>query len=356
MEKSSTEKPFLKFIAYLQIIGIILVVLGHSFHEYPDGDAHGKTFIIYRMIYSFHMPLFIFVSGYLMMLTSGFLSESPHHTIRDFIKNKFLRLILPFIVLTLVTFVPRSMMSSVADEPLELSFKSLAGSMLWYENLVIPYFWFLQASFLLLILNFIFLTGARRFRISITWMLILLFTIAIIMPCLPLTYSDIFAFDRVIDLGVYFTAGMIYCRFMTTIDARIPWTSPLFLCVTSALWVVSFIFTEDTSIEVLCALIGIAMCISLAKILVKKNITVLDHLVGANYIIFLLSWYFNVIFQQVLHHFVELPWWIYTVFSLIAGIYIPWLFYKYMQRHADSKFVKITARLLGQSLKKSQKL
>lgn len=30
-------KQFIKFIAYLQVLGIILVVLGHSFHEYPDG-------------------------------------------------------------------------------------------------------------------------------------------------------------------------------------------------------------------------------------------------------------------------------------------------------------------------------
>lgn len=35
-------KQFLKFIAYLQVIGIVLVVLGPSFHEYPDGKG-GKN-------------------------------------------------------------------------------------------------------------------------------------------------------------------------------------------------------------------------------------------------------------------------------------------------------------------------
>ena len=64
-----TEKKYLKFIAYLQIIGIFLVVVGHSFHEYPDGD-YGRSMLLYRMMHSFRMPLFMFVSGFLMVYTT----------------------------------------------------------------------------------------------------------------------------------------------------------------------------------------------------------------------------------------------------------------------------------------------
>lgn len=53
-------KTYLKFIGYMQIIAILLVVIGHSFHEYPDG-MNGSSMLAYRMIYSFHMPLFIFI-------------------------------------------------------------------------------------------------------------------------------------------------------------------------------------------------------------------------------------------------------------------------------------------------------
>ena len=59
--KSRREGNFVKFVAYLQIIGIILVVLGHSFHEYPDGRM-GDSVLILKMLQSFRMPLFIFVS------------------------------------------------------------------------------------------------------------------------------------------------------------------------------------------------------------------------------------------------------------------------------------------------------
>lgn len=69
MTTPSRKQPFLKFIAYLQVIGIILVVLGHSFHEYPDGNM-GRSLLMYRMMYSFRMPLFMFVSGFLMVYTT----------------------------------------------------------------------------------------------------------------------------------------------------------------------------------------------------------------------------------------------------------------------------------------------
>lgn len=62
------RKQQLKFISYMQVIGIILVVLGHSMHEYPE--RHGYGTLLYQLIYSFHMPLFMFVSGFLMIYSA----------------------------------------------------------------------------------------------------------------------------------------------------------------------------------------------------------------------------------------------------------------------------------------------
>lgn len=53
----------------MQIVGIMFVVLGHSFHEYPDG-CHVASILVHRMIFSFHMPMFMFVSGFLLVLTT----------------------------------------------------------------------------------------------------------------------------------------------------------------------------------------------------------------------------------------------------------------------------------------------
>ncbi len=344
-------KQFIKFIAYLQVIGIILVVLGHSFHEYPDGEM-GKTMLLYRMLYSFRMPLFMFVSGFLMVFTTRLRASSERPGVADFLKLKLRRLLLPFAVLTLVTFIPRAAMSGFADDSIELSLNSLCRSFFYADSLVIPFFWFLQASFILLVLNYTIITLGEKARVGNAALYLLIVLLFIILPFLPLEYGLFFSVNEVVRLGLYFVLGAAYSRFAVTIDRFIPWTSPMFLAAVAAIWAALFFLTEGTPWIRFCSVAGIAMCVSVAKLMERHGVTILDHLIGANYMIFLLSWYCNVATQQVLHHLIQLPWWCYTLLSLVSGIYIPWLGYRYLQSHPDSRWVRVTALLLGQSFKK----
>lgn len=339
----------LRFISYLQVIGIVLVVLGHSIHECP-GVTEGKLPLGFLMMYSFRMPLFMFVSGFLMVFTTHY--RSKVRSVPEFISIKVLRLLLPFAVLTLVTFIPRTFMSDVADDTIELRFSSLVNSFIYYDSMVIPYFWFLQASFILLVFNYAVLGAGRKLGIDYKRITLILtgFFFIISMTGLPQELNNIFSIDRVAALGVYFTAGMAYCSYSDKVDKWVPWTSKIFLIAVISVWAGCFFLPEPT----LCSFAGITMCIVLAKILATKEKCFLDHLVGANYIIFLLSWYCNVLTQQVLHHYVEMPWWIYTILSLTSGVYIPWLVYRYLLRHPQSRWVRLTAFLLGQNLHKSK--
>ena len=160
-------RGYLRFISYLQVIGIILVVLGHSLHEYPDG-AHGTQMILYRLIYSFHMPLFIFVSGFLMVYAGFRRGREPDTPLR-FTKKKILRLIVPYVVLTLVTYFPRAAASSFADDPLPMTARGLLESLYLTEMLPIPYFWFLQACFILLVCLYLLLWLCHKSGVSRLW-------------------------------------------------------------------------------------------------------------------------------------------------------------------------------------------
>lgn len=344
-------KQFIKFIAYLQAIGIILVVLGHSFHEYPDGET-GRSLLLYRMIYSFHMQLFMFVSGFLMVFTTRLRTSSDQPGITKFIRQKISRLLLPFVVLTLVTFIPRAAMSGFADDTVELSIGSLGRSLLYADSLVIPFFWFLQACFILLALTYTTITLGEKARVNNAALYLIIVLLFAVLPFMPFEYGSFFSVNEVVRLGLYFVLGAAYSRFTDSIDHIIPWTSPLFLIAVAAAWAALFFLTEGTPWIRFCSVAGIAMCISAAKLMERHGVTALDHLVGANYMIFLLSWYCNVAAQQVLHHLVELPWWCYTVLSLTSGIYIPWLGYRYLQSHPCSRWVRVTAMLLGQPVKK----
>ena len=76
-------------------IAIILVVYGHVI-EHSMTPLFFQNFFqnpVFKLIYTFHMPLFVFISGYLM---AGSLSR---HSIDDVFKSRFKSLFIPFVVL-----------------------------------------------------------------------------------------------------------------------------------------------------------------------------------------------------------------------------------------------------------------
>ncbi len=339
------KRPFLAFIAYLQILGIILVVFGHSIHEYPDG-CHGMSLTIYWMLYSFRMPLFIFVSGFLLYFTnftSGHKKKWKHFTL-----NKLKRLLIPYLVLELVTFFPRVKMSGIADDAIPLTLQSFIDSFLYSNQLTIPYFWFIQLSLLLLITVYGYLLLADRLHIPHGAAIIVMILFLGSIRYWPVTFPYFWALYKLPVFALYFGLGVGYAAYHKKIDELINWTSPFVAILLPTVWFITVYYTDLTWVG---SIFGIAMCISLTKLMVRYNIRIFNHLTGANYIIFLLSWYLNVACQQVLHHYTDFPWWVYTLLSLFAGIYVPWLAYRLMLRYRHRRHVKVVAFLLGQSLR-----
>lgn len=69
---------------------IILVVLGHVI-QYIYDPANYENNIVYNIIYSFHMPLFMFLSGYLAYRMDRELNKT-------WIKKRFCALVIPYVV------------------------------------------------------------------------------------------------------------------------------------------------------------------------------------------------------------------------------------------------------------------
>lgn len=89
-----------RLMAFLSIWGIILVVIGHSGFTSPD--IANRLSIFHQWIYTFHMPLFFFISGYLYSLTNRSFQQIDN---RRFIAKKFNRLLIPYFVLGVVIFI-----------------------------------------------------------------------------------------------------------------------------------------------------------------------------------------------------------------------------------------------------------
>ncbi len=74
------------YLDVLKGLTIILVVLGHSIQMHINFDDN----ILFRVIYAFHMPLFMFLSGAVAAYSS-----KPMNL--DFLKKKFIVLVIPFL-------------------------------------------------------------------------------------------------------------------------------------------------------------------------------------------------------------------------------------------------------------------
>lgn len=86
-----TKDNRIEWIDICKGIGIILVVIGHT----GIGQISPA---IYDYIYSFHMPLFYFLSG----LT---FKNDKYNSLATFLKRRFWTLILPFLILNLIVYI-----------------------------------------------------------------------------------------------------------------------------------------------------------------------------------------------------------------------------------------------------------
>ena len=347
MESAGKRVNFIRYIAYLQAIGIVLVVFGHSFHQATGEDA-AVCNRIFAIMHNFRMPLFMFVSGFLMMYTT--FCPGKDVTPRRFIRNKFRRLIVPFLFLSVVTFLPRCFLTPMADDVVSLNWESFFKGLFSGYSLTVPTLWFLQASFITLIVCFTVVWAFKKLSFNLDMAFILLMVIFMTTLIMPYNVTDFFSLGEVCNLGIFFVAGMIFCRFGEKVEKYLRLDSPVVFVGFLALWFGLFLWLEDTPLYFISSFFGIGMCVSLARILDSRNIRLLDWIVGSNYIIFLLHWYTAVMSQQVLHHVLPLHWAWHSLLAFTLGIVLPILFLRLLQRKApQSRFYSGLLWLLGQN-------
>lgn len=335
-----------KYISYLKVIGIILVVFAHSFHEW---DGVFDDTVLYRIFMVMRMPLFTFTSGY--TLAFCFMARPSHRNYREFVINKAWRLLLPFFVLNTVTFIPRIFFNSIAEDVVSFSVNDYVTNLFEYGKATILYTWFLQMSFICMLICYpIILFTKRTFSRNILLTILLAVTFY-----LHLSHSlqsfRAFSINQVGNLSVFFVIGIICGLHYKNFISKIPWANPSLLFSLATGWIGIFFINENiesggTLLLFLSSIFSIMTAISIALMLEKHKITILDHLSGSTYMIFLLSWYVNVASQQVLHHFLPMPWWVHTTLSWVGGIYVPVLVHRFLNHHKERHTYKRTILFL----------
>jgi fucose 4-O-acetylase-like acetyltransferase len=162
-----------KRIEYLDIargIGILLVVLGHN-------DFAALSPFFHQVIYSFHIPLFFFLSGYFINISLPF---------RDHFKKRFHAVLKPYLfTILLIYFGAVSFQNMGFETAIGRMVKALYGSINYIDWAQL---WFLPNLFVVSLYAFLFLKVLSRLQNRpVTWG-ILLATLALTLPFLHVFY------------------------------------------------------------------------------------------------------------------------------------------------------------------------
>ena len=156
----------------LKLFAIFMVLWGHCVQYFLSGEP--SHHVLYRIIYSFHMPLFMMVSGY-------FCASSLKQPFGAFVKKKFLQLILPCLVWGLALYVALKSLAVLTHSPVQASWSDLAIYLTF--NL-----WFLKSCFLCYVLAWLALRPAKWGWLWVALSLLLVqavpwFRLSVMYPC-----------------------------------------------------------------------------------------------------------------------------------------------------------------------------
>lgn len=328
------------YVTFLQSFAVVLVLLGHSIPKVIEGNIPLGFDLLHKLIYTFHMPLFFVISGFL--LAKSFVVQSKSIlSFKTFVIDKFKRLIIPYISIgTLAYCLKAFIFNKFAYRPAEVSFE------FYIKSLLIPwdnpniYLWFLPTIFAILILGY-FLLKINILKVK-KMSLILFFLFLFISNFSTNINISLFNFKGIIFYFFYFYLGIlffIYKDVVFKILVKFYILIILFLMFVLCFFINNYIFENIYGISYLLTIIGILFSFSLALFFSNKNIKFCYGLLdGIYYQIYLLSWFFQTGFRM-LYQINLFDYEIVCLLMFLGGIIFPLIIVKIINKYFT--FLKI---------------
>lgn len=200
-------KKRIKYLDLIKFFAIYCVILGHLI-QYIGADAWHNP--IWKFIYSFHVPLFMIMSGY-------FFSSSLKLPFGDFINKKAIQLILPVLSWYVILCILNSCINSIINKEITLKY-DLHG--------LLSSFWFLKSLFCSYVIVYISLKLIKN----------KLF--ACLLSCLVFCLTPLGGFAAINFLLPFFWVGFFFQKHRLNIENNMP----LLWSISLVLFIVSLVF------------------------------------------------------------------------------------------------------------------
>ncbi len=336
-----TARPYDAGMANLASVGIVLVVLGHSSPTSLDtvtGAAMAGFRGLLAVISLFHMPLFFFISGYLLVHSHAH-RRGENGGYPAFVSAKAKRLLLPYWAISTAAFPLKAWMNSQAARPLEFSLQGYATSLvLPWQNTII-FFWFLPTLFLLFLVAPLLLRPvAEGSKVTLAAI-----TAALILPALlitPVFWNDPLNYRGAAAHAGTFWLGMLWrARGPALTPAGLARLGAASLTLFTALGVahqvqwVPGIPVAKAVVQLAQAWTGVLATYGLVGWATARGFHRMPWIHGASFQIYLLSWFPQMFVKIVLFRALGIGFWPAVVLMLVTGLLVPVALTRAVRRH-----------------------
>ena len=263
-------------------ICIILVVIGHYVPVYSPQWYVG----VHDVVYTFHMPLFMFASGFIYMATK---KDMPY---KDFIWKKVKRLMVPYLSVSAIVITIKLLTEGHAYVENPVTWMS------YVKMLYLPeagyFLWFIWALWWMFVISPLFKT--KQIRLG-------LFVLAIVLHYIPNILPEIFCLSQFQGMLVYFMLGVVCCDWKQQISfvSKVPaWCILGFFAIAEGMNFMDM----GGQISMLLPYLGIAAIMALSSLIEKWNHKSNDWLMvvsSSSYIIYLFHTTFEGFAKAVVH-------------------------------------------------------
>lgn len=315
-----SKSHHIKEIDILYSIGAILAVFGHS---HPNNWASFKGSFFYYciiFIYTFHMALFFFIAGVLLN-NSKSIEIKPFKT---FLKEKAFKLLTPYFILTLITFIPKGYLDYHSFNFLNL--KYIFKIFLNPRANTWGHFWFLPVLFVCyLIFGLLKKLISKTKPATKTCILTATSLVFLVLVLCPPFNTNWLGLNDIFKFGFYMPLGMLLACMQRPkpLSSKFKYLSPICSMILLALSVVGYIlFYNNALLRFMISLLMIWCLLGVAYLLRNKFEKTFGFLSKNIFTIYIYSWPFQSITLIVLEK-LSFSWEICAPIMFITGILCP---------------------------------
>lgn len=152
---NSGKKPNLKFIDIFYTVCILQIILVHSRMMRIENTELIKNIV--NFIDDYHMSLFFFITGVLLSYT-----DYRHPNIGKWYVEKVKKLMFPFLLLTLLAYVPKILLEPILGNGASFSFSYLLRILFVPRKTIWGHFWFIPVYLIAILLSKLYLQTRRH--------------------------------------------------------------------------------------------------------------------------------------------------------------------------------------------------